>query len=43
MKGFVVEDGNHQGFQENGTPHIRLWKCQLLKKKGDLLLFSKEF
>ncbi|KAG2201518.1 hypothetical protein INT46_002893, partial [Mucor plumbeus] len=24
--GFAVEDGDHEEFEEDGTPHIRLWK-----------------
>ncbi|GAA5814257.1 hypothetical protein MFLAVUS_007751 [Mucor flavus] len=28
--GFVVEQGDHEEFSEDGTPHIRLWKRNLI-------------
>lgn len=28
--GFVVEDGDHEEFEEDGTPHIRLWKRNIV-------------
>jgi predicted GNAT family N-acyltransferase len=29
--GYVVEEGDDEEFEEDGTPHIRLWKRNLIK------------
>ncbi|CAO3611609.1 unnamed protein product [Mucor fragilis] len=34
--GFVVEDGDHKEFEEDGTPHIRLWKRNVVQEQPSL-------
>ncbi|KAL9542312.1 hypothetical protein MBANPS3_008671 [Mucor bainieri] len=34
--GFVVEDGDDQEFEEDGTPHIRLWKRNIIQEEPSI-------
>ncbi|KAK4509808.1 uncharacterized protein ATC70_007112 [Mucor velutinosus] len=35
--GFVVEDGDDEEFEEDGTPHIRLWKRNVVQEQPSLV------